>query len=119
MFKSYLIGSQITVYTNHTSLKHLLVKKDVKARLIWWILFLQEFYLQIRDKKETDNLVADHVSRLPNAPSSNLPINEHFLDEQLFAILKNPWFADIVNYLLMKKIPQTGRDGISTNFILN
>jgi len=44
------------------------------------------------------------MSRLPNAPSAKLPINENFSDEQLFAVLKELWFADIVNYLVMKKI---------------
>ena len=56
----------------------------------------QEFDLQIRDKKvikdkkRTDNLVADHMSRLSNAPSSNILINEHFSDEQLFTMLREP-----------------------------
>ena len=105
-FRSYLIGSQITVYTDHATLKYLLTKKDAKVRLIRWVLLLQEFDLQIRDKKGTDNLVADHMSRLPNAPSSNVPINEHLLDEQLFAVIREPWFADIVNFLVIRKTPE-------------
>ena len=48
-FRSYMIGSQITVYIDHDALKYLLTKKDAKARLITWILLLQEFDLQIRD----------------------------------------------------------------------
>ena len=89
-FRSYLIGSQITIYTNHATLKYLLTKKDVKAKLIRWVLLLQEFDLQIRDKKGTNNLVADHMSRLPNAPSSNVPINEYFPDKQLFTVIREP-----------------------------
>jgi len=67
-----------------------LAKKDAKARLIKWILLLQEFNFQIRDKKGTDNLVFDHMSHLPNTPSSNVLINEHFPDEQLFPMLREP-----------------------------
>ncbi|RVW26360.1 Retrovirus-related Pol polyprotein from transposon 17.6 [Vitis vinifera] len=51
-FRAYLVGSFIVVFTDHSALKYLLTKQDVKARLIRWILLLQEFNLQIRDKKE-------------------------------------------------------------------
>ena len=64
---------------------------------------LQEFDLRIKDKKGCDNLVADHLSELPNAPSSDIPIDKFFPDEQLFAILREPWFADIVNGLVTNK----------------
>ena len=50
-FKAYLIGSSIVIFTDHSALKYLLTKQDAKARLIRWILLLQEFNLQIRDKK--------------------------------------------------------------------
>ena len=40
------------VYTDHASLKYLLTKKDAKPRLIRWILLLQEFDLEIKDKTE-------------------------------------------------------------------
>ncbi|RVW21743.1 Retrovirus-related Pol polyprotein from transposon 17.6 [Vitis vinifera] len=50
-FRAYLVGSFIIVFTDHSALKYLLTKQDAKARLIRWILLLQEFDLQIRDKK--------------------------------------------------------------------
>ncbi|RVW73580.1 Transposon Ty3-I Gag-Pol polyprotein [Vitis vinifera] len=50
-FRAYLVGSSIVVFTDHSALKYLLTKQDAKARLIRWILLLQEFNLQIRDKK--------------------------------------------------------------------
>jgi hypothetical protein len=50
-FRLYLVGANIIVYIDHASLKYLLTKKDAKPFLIQWILFLQEFYLEIRDKK--------------------------------------------------------------------
>ena len=48
-FRSYLVGAKVIVYTDHAALKYLLTKKDAKARLIRWILLLQEFDLEIRD----------------------------------------------------------------------
>ncbi|VVA34849.1 PREDICTED: LOW QUALITY PROTEIN, partial [Prunus dulcis] len=102
-FRSYLVGAKIIVYTDHAALKYLLSKKDAKPRLIRWVLLLQEFDLEIQDKKGSENVVADHLSRLiiPAATEADsLPLSESFPDEQLFAVkIDTPWFADIVNYL--------------------
>jgi hypothetical protein len=58
-FRSYLIGSPIVVFTDHAALKYLMTKQDAKARLIRWVLLLQEFNLIIKDKKGVENVVAD------------------------------------------------------------
>ena len=50
-FRSYLLGSKVIMYTDHSAIKYLLAKKDVKPPLIRWVLLLQEFDLEIRDKK--------------------------------------------------------------------
>jgi RNase H-like domain found in reverse transcriptase len=84
-FWSYLIGSKVTVYTDHAAIKYLLSKKDVMPRLIRWIFLLQEFDFDIRDKKGTENSVADHLSRLrqESKEKDETPIDDSFRDEQL------------------------------------
>jgi nitrogenase molybdenum-iron protein alpha/beta subunit len=51
-FRSYLVGAKVIIYTDHAALNYLLTKKDAKPHLICWILLLQEFDLEIKDKRE-------------------------------------------------------------------
>ena len=79
-FRTYLVGLDIIIFTDHLALKYLLNKQNAKARLIRWVLLLQEFNLQIRDKKGVENVVVDHLSRLTIAHNTdNRPINDEFL----------------------------------------
>ena len=106
-FRPYLIGNKVVVHTDHSAIKYLMTKKDAKPRLIRWVLLLQEFDVEIKDKKGTENLVADHLSRLEGA-RDDVPVNDEFPDEKLFTIEDKravPWFADYVNYLVAKVIP--------------
>jgi RNase H-like domain found in reverse transcriptase len=107
-FRSYLIGSKVMEYTDHTAICHLLNKKDAKPRLIHWILLLQEFDLEIKDKKGTENSVTDHLSRIRiEAVENEQLIDDSFTEEQLYHISARqfPWFADIVNYLACGIMP--------------
>ena len=63
-FRLYLIGSQVIVHTDHAALTHLLSKKDAKPRLLRWILLIQEFDYEVRDRKGYENVVVDHLSRI-------------------------------------------------------
>lgn len=86
-FRSYFIDSKVVVYTDHTILKYLFEKTDAKPRLIRWVLLLQEFDIEIRNKKGTKNQVADHLLRLEQLrDSDDVDINEVFPDEQLLQI---------------------------------
>ncbi|GKA22085.1 reverse transcriptase domain-containing protein [Tanacetum coccineum] len=60
-FRSYLILNKSIVYTDHSALKYLFAKKDSKARLLRWVLLLQEFTFKLIDTKGAENLAADHL----------------------------------------------------------
>jgi len=68
--------------------------------------------LEIKDKKGVENVVTDHLSRILNAPIETIPINEDFSDEHIFMMCKEPWYADIVNYLATGRTPSnwSGQD---------
>nr|GEW38460.1 putative ribonuclease H-like domain-containing protein [Tanacetum cinerariifolium] len=105
-FQFYLIMNKSIVYTDHSALKYLFAKKDSKARLLRWVLLLQEFTFKVIDTKRAENLAADHLSRLEN-PHQNVlgpkEINESFPIETLNLVStrgnsSTSWFADFANY---------------------
>nr|GEY70796.1 reverse transcriptase domain-containing protein [Tanacetum cinerariifolium] len=105
-FRSYLIMKKSIVHTDHSALKYLFAKKDAKARLLWWVLLLQEFDFKVLDTKGAENLAADHLSRLEKRYENVLDlkeINETFPLETLSMVTfrgdsSAPWFADFANY---------------------
>nr|GEX37150.1 hypothetical protein [Tanacetum cinerariifolium] len=116
-FRSYLIMNKSIVHTDHFDLKYLFAKKDAKARLLRWVLLLQEFDFKVLDTKGAENLAADHLSRLEN-PYENVldpkEINEIFFLETLSMVTfrgdsSTPWFADFANYhagnFIVKALP--------------
>nr|GFC02333.1 reverse transcriptase domain-containing protein [Tanacetum cinerariifolium] len=89
-FRSYLIMNKSIVYTDHSALKYLFAKKDVKARLLRWILLLQEFDFKVIDIRGGENYAADHLSRLENPYENTFDpkeINETFPLESLKKLL--------------------------------
>nr|GEX39881.1 reverse transcriptase domain-containing protein [Tanacetum cinerariifolium] len=104
-FCSYLIMNKSIVYNDHSTLKYLFTKKDAKARLLRWILLLQEFDFKVIDTRGAENYAADHLSCLEN-PYKNIfdpkEINETFPLESLNKVAhkdpSTPWFADLANY---------------------
>ena len=105
-FGAYLVGSDIIIFIDHSALKYLLTKQDAKARLIIWVLLLQEFNLQIKDNKGVENVVADYLSRLTIAHNThNPPINDEFPEESLMLAKNAPWYALIANFLATGEIP--------------
>ncbi|RDX65308.1 Retrovirus-related Pol polyprotein from transposon 17.6, partial [Mucuna pruriens] len=89
-FRSYLLSSKIIVFSDHAALKFLLKKPDTKLRLIRWMLLLQEFNIEIRDRKVNP-----------------LSIRDEFLNKQILQLEHvTPWYADIYNFLMAPTYPQ-------------
>ncbi|XP_050890327.1 uncharacterized protein LOC127095720 [Lathyrus oleraceus] len=84
-FCSYLVGAKVTIYTDHAAIRYLLNKKDAIPILLRWILLLQEFDLEIKDKKGTENVVVDHLFRIEDLKPEQVPINDDFPYDQLVA----------------------------------
>ncbi|GKA92174.1 reverse transcriptase domain-containing protein [Tanacetum coccineum] len=94
---------------DHSALRHLFKNQDAKPCLIRWILLLQEFDIEIKDRKGTENVAADHLSRIENDESSNdSEVDDNFPGETLMEIntKDEPWFADFANYLVDDIIPK-------------
>jgi hypothetical protein len=106
-FRSYIVNSKVIVYTNHAAIKYLLAKKEAKPR---WILLLQEFDVEIRDKKGVEN-VADHLSRMNRGQDDKEPIEDKMRDDHLYRVLdKDTWMIDIIRAI--RKMPLDHLDKI-------
>ena len=107
-FRQYILGSHVVIHTDHAAIKYLMSKKEAKPRLIRWVQLLQEFDLEIKDKKGCDNVIADHLSRVERSTEveEKIILTENFPYEQLFKVSSQlPWYADIVNYLACGVVP--------------
>ncbi|GJY27559.1 reverse transcriptase domain-containing protein [Tanacetum coccineum] len=91
-FRSYLIMNKSIIYTDHSALKYLFNKKDAKARLLRWVLLLQEFDFKVIDTKggRWDKLCSRFPSLSGKGPYENVfdptEINETFPLETLNSV---------------------------------
>nr|GEY14958.1 hypothetical protein [Tanacetum cinerariifolium] len=95
-FRSYLIMNKSIVHTDHSALKYLFAKKDAKARLLRWVLLLQEFDFKVIDTKGAENLAVDHLASwfadFANYHASN------FIIKGMTSQQKNKFFKDVKHY---------------------
>nr|GEX30306.1 reverse transcriptase domain-containing protein [Tanacetum cinerariifolium] len=92
--------SKLPSPTNIKALRHLFKKQNAMS---YSILLLQEFDKEIKDRKETENVAIDHLSRIENDKSSDdSEVGDNFPGEALMEIntKDEPWFADFANYLV-------------------
>ena len=103
-FRPYILRSHVIIHTDHATIKYLMAKKEAKPRLIKWVLLIQEFDMEIKDKKGCDNVIVDHLSRVEKTivKEEENEVAEKFPDEQLFQV---PWYADIVKFLAYGVMP--------------
>ena len=107
-FRPNILGSHVIIHIDHAAIKYLMAKKEAKTRLIRWVLLLQEFDLEIKDKKGCDNVIVDHLSRVEKTTvkEEEMEVTKIFPDEQLFQLsFQLPWYADIVNFLACGVMP--------------
>nr|GEW50856.1 reverse transcriptase domain-containing protein [Tanacetum cinerariifolium] len=95
---------------NAPALKYFLNKQDAKPRLLRWVFLLQEFNITILDKKGSENLAADHLSKLENPHQDVLEhkgINENFPLETLGSLTSHntPWKLLKFSKLAMRDLP--------------
>jgi hypothetical protein len=110
-FRSYIVNSKVIVYTDHTTIKYLLAKKNAKPRLIRWILLLQEFNVEIHDKKGVENVVADHLSRMNRGQDDKEPIEDKMRYDYLYRVLdKDTWMVDIIRAILKMSLDHLDRN---------
>lgn len=88
-------------------MKYLVANKESKTRLLRWILLLQEFDLEVWDKKGCENTIAEHLSRMfpVEETEEKRHIKDEFADEYILVITGIPWFAHYVNYFVGGVIP--------------
>lgn len=84
-FWHYITQYQVFVHTNQSAIHFFMNEPVSNGRITQWLLMLQEFDITILDKPGKDNVVANFISKM-NIGSESMPIEDYFLDENIFSI---------------------------------
>ena len=105
-FRHYITSYETFIHTDHSSIISLMTKPITNGRVTRWLLLLQEFNINIVDRRGKENFVVDFLSRMNHGGEMN-PVCDNFPYEHLFfLVVKSPWFAYLSNYLTTEKLPQ-------------
>lgn len=103
-----MFGTKVIIFSDHATLKYLSKKPEAKPPLIRWMLLLQEFDIEIKDRRGVENLVTNHISRIihPTGELEQVRLQDTFPGEQLNQFGgKDLWYADIVNFIVSHELP--------------
>ena len=89
--RQYLLGSDVTVYTDHKPLKSLFTAEMKNTRIQRWAILLDEYQVKIKYRQGIHNCRADFLSRICVEPTSN----ENKESNDILAIEKLPTYDDL------------------------
>ena len=96
-FRHYITSYQVFLYTDHSAIRYLANKPIIIGRVTRWLLILQKFDINIKDRLGKEKVVADFLSRVPNSDDP-LAVDDQFPNENFFVVaVKTPWYTDVVN----------------------
>ncbi|KAJ6812125.1 uncharacterized protein M6B38_151905 [Iris pallida] len=73
LWRHYLYGERIKIYTDHKSLKYVFTQKEINMRQRRWLELLKDFDIELEYHPGKANKVADALSRRPEAFFMNTP----------------------------------------------